>query len=297
MSMAAMDGRVCLVTGGNSGIGKATAMGLAKLGTTAVIVSRDRAKGEAALVEIRSKSGSQHVELMVADLSSLQSVHDLARDFSAKYRQLHVLVNNAGIYLPKRVETVDGLEATFATNHLGHFLLTMLLLDTLKASAPSRIINVTSIMHYRSKINFEDLQGEKKYGGLRAYGQSKLANVLFTYELARRLEGTEVTANALHPGVVRTGFGKDVFGALAVAARIQAPFVMSAAKAAKAVVWLASAPELEHVSGKYYTKGKEAKSSAESYDVGSARRLWEVSEVLTGKKNSPETMGLRQSNA
>ena len=283
-SMSAMNGPVCLVTGGNSGIGKATAIGLAKLGATAVIVSRDRAKGEASLAEIRSTSGNQNVELMLADLSSLQSVRDLARDFAVKYRQLHVLVNNAGIFLPKRIRTVDGLEATFATNHLGHFLLTMLLIDTLKSNAPSRIINVTSSVHYRSKINFEDLQGEKKYGGFRAYGQSKLANVLFTYELARRLEGTGVTANALHPGVVRTGFGTDVFGVMAVALRIQAPFVMSAAKAAKAAIWLASAPELQTVTGKFFSKGKEKRSSKESYDVEAAQRLWEISEELTGKQ-------------
>ena len=283
-SMSTMNGRVCLVTGSNSGIGKAAAVGLAKLGATVVIVSRNRSKGEAALAEIRNKSGNQNVELMVADLSSLQSVRDLARDFATKYRQLHVLVNNAGIFLPKRVVTIDGLETTFATNHLGHFLLTMLLLDTLKASAPSRIINVTSEAHRRNKIDFEDLQGEKKYSGYRAYGRSKLANILFTYELARRLEGTGVTANTLHPGVVRTGFGKDLGGFMAVGVRILAPFMMSSGKAAKAEVRLASAPELENVSGKFFKKGKEAKSSAESYNAEAARRLWEVSEELTGKE-------------
>ncbi len=279
-----MNGRVCLVTGGNSGIGKATAVGLAKLGASVAIVSRDRARGETAVAEIRSKSGNQHVDMMGADLSSLQSVRELARDFAAKHRQLHVLVNNAGIFLPKRVVTADGLEATFATNHLGHFLLTMLLLDTIKASAPSRIINVTSSAHYGSKIDFEDLQGEKKYSGYKAYGQSKLANILFTYELARRLEGTGVTINCLHPGVVRTGFGKDEGGLMAVGVRVAAPLMMSPEKAARAVVWLASSPELEHVSGKFFSKGKEERSSKESYDVEAARRLWEVGEELTGKQ-------------
>ncbi len=279
-----MNGRVCLVTGGNSGIGKATALGLAKLGASVVIVSRDRAKGEAAVAEIRSKSGNQHVELLVADLSSLQSVRELARDFVAKHQQLHVLVNNAGIFLPKRVVTVDGLETTFATNHLGHFLLTMLLLDTIKASAPSRIINVTSSAHYGSKIDFEDLQGEKGYSGYGAYGQSKLANILFTYELAKRLQGTGVTVNCLHPGVVRTGFGKDEGGLMAVGVKVAAPFMMSPEKAARAVVWLASTPELEHVTGKFFSKSKEERSSRESYDVETARRLWEVSEELIGKE-------------
>ncbi len=286
-----MNSRVCLVTGGNSGIGKAAALGLAKLGATVVIVSRDRAKGEAAVEEIRSKSGNQHVDLMVTDLSSLHSVRELARDFLAKYRQLHVLVNNAGIFLPKRVATVDGLEATFATNHLGHFLLTMLLLDTIKAGAPSRIINVTSDAHHGSKIDFEDLQGEKRYSGYKAYGQSKLANILFTYELARRLEGTGVTVNCLHPGLVRTGFGKDGGGLMSVGVRVLAPFMMGPEKAAKAAVRLASAPQLEGVSGKFFSKGKEAKSSVESYDVEVARRLWEVSEQLTEKQLQSVALG------
>jgi len=204
-----MTGKVCLITGANSGIGKATALGLAKLDATVVIVSRDKDKGEAALLEIRTRSGNKNVDAMVADLSSQDSVRELAHDFKARYKKLHVLINNAGVFLPKRVPTVDGLEATFATNHLGHFLLTNLLLDVLKASAPSRIINITSSAHRGTEMDFEDLQGEKKYSGFHAYSQSKLANVLFTYQLAKLLEGTGVTVNCLHPGVVRTGFGKD----------------------------------------------------------------------------------------
>ncbi len=167
----------------------------------------------------------------------------------------------------------------------------MLLLDIIKGSAPSRIINVTSDAHHGSRIDFEDLQGEKKYSGYRAYGRSKLANILFTYELARRLEGTGVTANCLHPGVVRTGFGKDGGGLMAVGVRVAAPFMMSPEKSAKAAVWLASAPELEHVTGKFYSKSKEAKSSAESYDVEAARRLWEVSEQLTEKQLQSVALG------
>ena len=276
-----MSGRVSLITGGNSGIGKATALGLAKLGSSVVIVSRDKDKGEAALIEIRGKSGNRNVDLMIADMSSQDSVRELAHDFYGRYKKLHVLINNAGVILPKRVVTVDGLEATFATNHLGHFLLTNLLLDVLKASAPSRIINITSSAHYGTEVNFDDLQGEKKYSMYAVYSQSKLANVLFTYELARRLDGTGVTVNCLHPGVVRTGFGKDQGGLLTIGFRIMSPFMMSPDKAARAEIYLAASPELEGVTGKYFSKGRSAKSSRESYDENAAERLWNVSAELT----------------
>src|SRR5215831_15182770 len=190
-----MPGKVCLVTGGNSGIGKETALGLARLGATVVIVSRDASKGEAALLEIKRKSGNQNTDLLLSDLSSMDSVRKLAKAFSEKYSRLDVLINNAGTYLPKRVVTADGYEAVFATNHLAHFLLTNLLLDRLKASAPSRIINITSDAHRGREIDFEDLMQEKRFSAFKAYHQSKLANVLFTYELAKRLEGTNVTVN------------------------------------------------------------------------------------------------------
>jgi len=280
-SVSSMNGKVCLVTGGNSGIGKETALGLARLGATVVIVSRDRGKGEAAVSDIRRKSGSQNVNLIVADLSSMDVVRQLAQEFRSKYDKLHVLVNNAGIFLPRRVTTADGLEATFATNHLGHFVLTNLLLDLLKASAPSRILNITSDAHKGAEIDFEDLMGEKKFSGFKAYGQSKLANVLFTYELARRLEGTGVTVNCLHPGVVRTGFGKDAGGLFSIGVRVVSPFMMSPEKAARAAVYLASSPELEGITGKHFSKGKEEKSSRESYDQATADRLWQVSAELT----------------
>ncbi|HZY94013.1 MAG TPA: SDR family oxidoreductase [Candidatus Bathyarchaeia archaeon] len=276
-----MTGKVCLVTGGNSGIGKESAVGLAKLGATVVIVSRNADKGEAAVVEIRTRSGNQDVELLQADLSSQDSVRQLADEYRRRYKKLHVLLNNAGIYLPKRIVTVDGLEATFATNHLGHFLLTNLLLDLLKTSAPSRIINITSSAHYGYEINFEDLMGEKKFSSFQAYGRSKLANVLFTYELAKKLEGTRVTVNCLHPGVVRTGFGKDLGGFFSIAVRVVSPFMMSPEKSARAAVYLATAPELENVTGKHFSKGKEEKSSKESYDPVMAEKLWQVSAELT----------------
>lgn len=276
-----MTGKFCLVTGANSGIGKATALGLAKRDATVVLVSRDKDKGEAALLEVRTLSGNKNVDAMVADLSSQDSVRELAHDFRARYKKLHVLVNNAGVFLPKRVATVDGLEATFATNHLGHFLLTNLLLDELKSSAPARIINITSDAHRGTEIDFEDLQGEKKYSGYHAYSQSKLANVLFTYQLAKKLEGTRVTVNCLHPGVARTGFGKDQVGLMSIMVRIGTPFMMSPQKAARAVIYLATSPDLEGVSGKFFSKGKETKSSAQSYDTTSAERLWKVSTELT----------------
>lgn len=276
-----MKGKVCLVTGGNSGIGRESAVGLARLGATVVINARDRGKGEEALAEIRRKSGDQEVELLVADLSSLQSVRQLAQDFRAKYSRLDVLVNNAGVFLPKRIVTVDGYEAVFTTNHLGHFLLTNLLLDLLKASAASRIINVTSDAHKGAEIDFDDLMGEKRFSGFKAYGQSKLANILFTYELARRLEGTGVTVNCLHPGVVRTGFGKDIGGLFSIGVTLFGPFMMSGEKAARALVYLASSPELEGVTGKFFSKEKEEASSRESYDKAAAERLWQVSVELT----------------
>jgi retinol dehydrogenase 12 len=274
-------GKVCLVTGGNSGIGKEAALGLARLGATVIIVCRNRSKGEAAVSEMRGKSVNENVDLLVADLSSMQSVRELAQTFLEKYSELHVLINNAGTYLPKRVVTVDGYEAVFATNHLGHFLLTNLVLDRLKASAPSRIINVTSDAHRGAEIDFEDLMQEKKFSGFKAYHQSKLANVLFTYELARLLEGTGITVNCLHPGVVRTGFGKDMGGLFSIGVKLMGPFMMSPEKAARAVVYLASSPELDHVNGKFFSKGKERESSRESYDKAAAERLWRVSTELT----------------
>ena len=275
-----MKGKTCLITGGNSGIGKETAVGLAKLGATTVIVSRNLEKGEAAVIEIKSRSGSQDVDILQGDLSSRDSVRELADDFRRRYKRLHVLINNAGVYMPKRKVTVDGLEATFVTNHLGHFILTNLLLDLLKENTPSRIINVTSAAHRGYNINFEDLQGERKYSAFHAYGQSKLANILFTYELAKKLQGTGVTVNCLHPGVVRTGFGKDQRGLFSIAVHIISPFMMSPAKAAKNLIYLATAPELENVTGKHFSKGKEEKSSNESYDEASAQKLWEISSEL-----------------
>ena len=281
VSGSSMKGKICLITGGNSGIGREAALGVARLGATVVIVARDASKGHASISMIREKSGNQNVNLIVADLSSMNSVRSLAESFLRDYPRLDVLINNAGTYLPKRISTADGYEAVFATNHLGHFLLTNLLLDRIKASAPARIINVTSDAHRGAEIDFEDLMQEKKYSAFKAYHQSKLANVLFTYELARQLQGTGVTVNCLHPGVVRTGFGKDMGGMFSISVKIAGPLMMGPEKAARALVYLASSPDLDGVTGKHFAKGKEEASSKESYDGSAAERLWKVSEELT----------------
>jgi len=209
---SSMQGKICMVTGANSGIGKATALALAQMGATVVMVCRDRARGEEARSEITTKSRNNAVDLLQADLSSQQSIRQLVEHFQQRYTHLHVLINNAGAAFTGRRETVDGLEMTFAVNYLAPFLLTHLLLDMLKASAPARIVNVSSNSHEAGYIQMDDLQEEKHYRSMRVYGQSKLAVVLFTYELARRLQGTGVTANCLHPGYVATHFGQTVPG-------------------------------------------------------------------------------------
>jgi len=276
-----LHGKVCLVTGASSGVGKATASGLAALGATVVLACRDSGRGEAARQAIVRESNNQDVSVGLVDLAHLDSVRSYADEFLKKFSRLDVLVNNAGIYASKRVVTADGFEATFAINHLAHFLLTNLLLDLMKASAPSRIVNVSSEAQSRGHINFNDLQGERKYSGWKSYPQSKLANVLFTYELARRLEGTEVTVNCVHPGTVRTNFGRNNGGFLGLIVRVFAPLMLSPEQGAKTVIWLASSPEVEHSTGKYFAKQSEMKSSKESYDFEVAKHLWDVSSELT----------------
>jgi retinol dehydrogenase 14 len=208
-----MGEKLCLITGATLGIGKATAMGLANMGAGVVMVGRDRGRGEAALAEIKEKSTNASVDLLLADLSSQEDIRRLADEFKETHPRLDVLNNDAGLFRSERMTTAEGLETTFAVNHLAYFLLTTLLLDVLKASAPSRIVNVSSGDHNNGTIDFDDLQGEKGYKGPKAYSQSKLANVLFTYELARRLQGTGISANCLHPGAgVRTDFGSGFLG-------------------------------------------------------------------------------------
>ncbi len=277
-----MAGRVCVVTGANSGIGKATAMGLAEMGATVILVCRSKEKGEAALSEIRGKSGNNSLDLMLADMSSMRSVRQLASEFRRKYDRLHVLVNNAGLFMFTRTTTGDRLETTFEVDYLSHFLLTGLLIDLLKASAPSRLVEVSSVAHYNGHIDFDDLQGEKGYGGWKAYSQAKLAQVLFTYELARRLKGTGVTANCLHPGAVATNIWSRPLGRAGFIMKLLRLFMMGPEGGAKTPIYLASSPDVEGVSGKYFTNKKEKESSKESNDEQVARRLWLVSEELTG---------------
>src|SRR5215472_2725582 len=248
-----MQGKICMVTGANSGIGKETALGLAQMGATVVMVCRDRARGEAAQSEIKTKSGNNGVDLLLADLSSQQSIRQLVENFRQRYTQLHVLINNAGVYMLRRRTTVDGLEMTFAVNYLAPFLLTNLLLDVIKASARARIVNVSSGAHEAGYIKMDDLQAEKRYRSMRAYGQSKLALVLFTHELARRLEGTGVTVNCLHPGFVATNIGQGGLGFIGrtVAKFIVAFLGVSPEEGAKTSIYLASSPDVEGVTGKY----------------------------------------------
>jgi retinol dehydrogenase-14 len=276
-----MGEKVCLITGATSGIGKATAMGLANMGASVVMVGRDRGKGEALMAEIKEKSANASVDLMLADVSSQEQIRRLAYEFKEAYPRLDVLINNAGVFSSKRITSADGIEMTFAVNHLAYFLLTNLLLDVLKASAPSRIVNVSSGDHSNATIDFDDLQGEKGYKGAKAYSQSKLATVLFTYELARRLEGTGITANCLHPGVVGTNLGSGVSGVFGFMVRALTPLMKSPEKGAETSIYLASSPEVEGLSGRYFVKKDEARSSDVSYDKRLARRLWEVSAELT----------------
>ena len=288
---SSMKGRTCLITGASGGIGKETAVALATLGATVVMVSRDSERGKAALADVRRRSGgSNDVHLMLADLASLQAVRSLASEFRQKHQRLHVLVNNAGAYNVKRLLSEDGHELTFAVNHLAHFLLTNLLLDLLKASAPARIVNVSSRSHMGATIDFDDLQQESGYRGMAVYGQSKLANVLFTRELARRLEGTGVTANSLHPGLVKTGFGRNNGGAIGAIFRmfqarvfqiVPIPFIITPERGAETSVYLSSSPDVESVTGKYFVKKEPVPSSESSSDPALAARLWQLSDELT----------------
>lgn len=282
-----MAGRVCLVTGATSGIGEATATGLARLGADLLLVARDPARGRATVAELQAANDGARVELLVADLASQASIRGLAEEINRGQPRLDVLVNNAGGYWATRHTTVDGLELTFALNHLAYFLLTNLLLDLLRAGAPARIVNVTSSAQAFGDIHFDDLQYERRYRGQAAYNQSKLANVLFTYELARRLHGTGVTVNCLAPGVTRTNFGREDSGpVMRLLTPLARPFMRSPEEGAATAVWLASSSEAAGVSGRYYLRRRARptprRSSRRSYDTELARRLWQVSEELTG---------------
>jgi retinol dehydrogenase 14 len=277
-----MAGRTALVTGGTGGIGRATALGLAAMGAHVAIVGRDRVRTEDAAREIREACGGR-VDAFVADMSAQAEVRRLAGEVLGALPRLDVLVNNVGGYWDTRHVTADGLERTFALNHLAPFLLTNLLVDRLRESAPARVVTVSSGAHTMGRIDFDDLGGERSYSGMRAYSQSKLANVLFTYELAKRLDGGGVTANALHPGMVRTGFGAEDAGTLQrLFTPLMRPFMKSPAQGAETAIHLASAPELLGITGCYFAGSKRKASSKRSYDEATAGRLWRVSAELVG---------------
>jgi retinol dehydrogenase-14 len=277
-----MAGRTVLVTGATGGIGKATAAGLAAMGADLAITGRDPGRALAAAREIRA-AGNGRVDVFVADLSAQAEVRRLADEVLQRLPRLDVLVNNVGGYWHTRHVTADGLERTFALNHLAPFLLTNLLLDRLTESAPARVVAVSSNAQAQGHIDFEDLQGERQYSGARAYSQSKLANVMFTYELARRLQGTTVTANAVHPGVVSTSFGADDPASVQrVFLPFLRPFMKTPAQGAATSIHAASAPDLEQVSGRYFADSKPKRSAKRSYDEAAAARLWQVSADLVG---------------
>ena len=275
--MTTMQGRICLITGDTSGIGKSAAHALARMGASVVIVGRNPQKTRQVVEELRLATGNK-VDSLLADLSSQQEVRRLARDLQGQYSQLHVLLNNAGGTFKTRQLSADGIEMTFALNHLAYFLLTNLLLDTLKASAPARVINVSSDAHSRGKIEFDNLQGERSYTSFGPYGNSKLANILFTTELARRLEGTGVTVNALHPGLTSTGFGRNNPGVLMAIMGAVIPLIArSPEKGAQTSIYLASSPEVQSVTGKYFVDCRVTKTAPQAADMAVAKKLWDVS--------------------
>src|SRR5215207_3182082 len=271
-----MEGKVVLITGGTSGIGRAAATG-----AEVVVSGRSRERGESAVEEIRDTSGNEKVSLMLADLAVQAEVRGLAEEFRDRYDRLDVLVNNAGIIQSKRTQTPDGIELTLAVNHLAPFLLTNLLLDLLKESAPSRIVTVSSEARRGAQIDFDDLQSERRYRAFKVYGMTKLANILFTYELAERLERTGVVANCLHPGGVNTNFGNNnrSFGTLIF--RAFKPFMRTPEQGADTVVYLAVSPEAGKMTGRYLTDRKVVSTFQDPHDEVMQKRLWEISEELT----------------
>ncbi|HXP32596.1 MAG TPA: SDR family oxidoreductase [Acidimicrobiales bacterium] len=289
MDSVDMTGKTVVITGGSSGIGLETAVALARAGAKTVITARDRARGEAALADIRARSGSDDVDLVVFDLGDIASIREGAAAILQLCPRIDVLVNNAGLVLTQRRETTDGFEATFGVNHLGHFVLTELLLDRIKQSAPARIVNVASTAHKgaRKGLDFDDLQSTRRYGGMQVYSKSKLANIYFTTELARRLEGTGVTVNCLHPGTVATGYARDgdASGVLAFGVKVIKPFILSAQQGARTSIYLASSPEVAGVTGQYFVKCRARRPSAAARDDEAARRLWKISEELVAPKS------------
>lgn len=276
-----MEGKICLVTGATAGIGQATAWILAQLGATVIGVGRNPVKNENSTNLIKEKTGNTSVEYLLADLSSQKEIRMLAWQFRAKYDRLDVLINNAGATFGERLESVDGIEMTFALNHLGYFLLTNLLSDVLKSSAPSRVINVSSSLHKFGKLNFNDIPFHYGYARSKAYQRSKLANIGFTYEMARRFCGHAVTVNAMNPGLVATNVGQAAGGISAkMKGLVDKIAGLTPEEGAQTIVYLATSPEVTGVTGRYFVKEKSIPSLKMTYDLDFCRRLWEVSEGL-----------------
>jgi NAD(P)-dependent dehydrogenase (short-subunit alcohol dehydrogenase family) len=278
-----MTGKTVLITGATNGIGKIAALELARMGASVAIVARNRSKGQAVLEEIARETNNVQIELFIADLSSMADVRKLAQEFMAKHATLDVLLNNAGAFYSERKLSADGLEMTFALNHMSYFLLTNLLLPVLKATPNSRVVSVSSAVHTSGKLDFANLQGEQKFNGWKAYSDSKLENALFTFALARRLAGTGVNANCLHPGFVKTGFGDGNSGIFSVVLGIAKNlFAISIEAGAQTMIHLASSPDVAGVTGKYFDKSKIVSSSAASLDQALQEQLWVHSEKLAG---------------
>ncbi len=279
-----MKNKNVLITGANSGIGKETAVALAKMGATIIMLCRNKEKGEKALQEIKQRANTNKVDLIIADLSDPNSIYFAVSKYNEMFDKLDVLINNAGLFLKEKTIEATGYETTFAVNHLGHYLMTLLFIDLLVKSTPSRIINVSSEAHRFTKLNLEDINMEKKYRSFRAYSNSKLANILFTYELSRKLEGTGVTVNMLHPGFVNTNFGKNQYNKLTKPfMKLSGLFTISTAKGAKTSIYLASSPEVKDITGKYFKKSKVTRSSKESRKLKLQEELWEISQEYVKK--------------
>jgi len=282
-----MVGKTCLITGATNGIGRVAAMELAMMGAELFLVYRNKARAEETLDEIRNRTGNENLHLLGAELGSQKQIRAAAARFLATGKPLHVLINNAGLGNTKRLMTEDGFEMVLAVNHLAYFLLTMLLLDRIKQSSPARIVNVASEAHRFGTINFDDLGGERHFRTFGAYSQSKLANILFSYELARWLVGTGVTVNCLHPGGIGSGLWTNNGPLAQFIMKAGRFFLKTPEQGARTTIYLASSPDVEGITGKYYSDCREKTSSRDSYDLNIARRLWNVSAQMTGVDPEP----------
>ncbi|MBZ0296053.1 MAG: SDR family oxidoreductase [Anaerolineae bacterium] len=283
-----MADNVVLITGATNGIGRVAAQSLAQMGATVVIVGRNPDKTERVVKEIRQATGNQQVEMLLGDLSVVEDMRRVANQFRNRYDRLDVLANNAGAMFNERQVTPDGFEKTFALNHLSYFVITTMLLDMLRASAPARIVNTSSQAHRMTgELHFDDLQHEHGYNAWNVYSQSKLMNILFTVELARRLEGTGVTANSFHPGFVNSGFGKNNGGLMRLAMQMITPlFGRSPEQGAETLIYLASSPDVAQISGAYFVDKQTASPSSTATDTAAARKLWDISESLAGVQSA-----------